>query len=81
MTTAWMAGSRRIRRHWHATQRDRSREGDESLFVQHVSLLCFKQKFVCDCSDNARSRLGLQGIKDTFACETAMRFTLVGHVL
>jgi hypothetical protein len=43
MTTAWMAGSRRIRRHWHATQRDRSREGDESLFVQHVSLLCFKQ--------------------------------------
>jgi len=54
--TAWMAGSQRICRHWHATQRDRSREGDESFFVKHVILLCFKQKFVCDCTDNARSR-------------------------
>jgi hypothetical protein len=51
--TARMAGSQRICRHWHATQRDRSREGDESFFVKHVILLCFKQKFVCDCTDNA----------------------------
>ena len=58
---AGMAGSQRIRRHWHATQRDRGREGDESLFVKHVILLCFKQKFVCDCTGNADRRQGLQG--------------------
>jgi hypothetical protein len=39
MTAARMAGSQRIRRHWHATQRDRGRESDESFFVKHVILL------------------------------------------
>jgi hypothetical protein len=48
MTTILMVGSQRICRHWHATQRDRSREGDQSFLVNHVILLCFKQKFVCD---------------------------------
>ena len=61
MTAILMAGSQRIRRHWHATDGDRSRESDESFFVKHVILLCFKQKFVCDCADNPRSPQGLQG--------------------
>jgi hypothetical protein len=39
MTIILMAGSERIGRHWHATQRDRGREGDESFFVKHVILL------------------------------------------
>ena len=43
MTTILMAGSQRIRCHWHATQRDRGRESDQSFFVKHVILLCFKQ--------------------------------------
>jgi hypothetical protein len=37
--TARMAGSQRIRRYWHATQRDRGREGDESFLLKHVILL------------------------------------------
>src|SRR5580692_10205555 len=37
--TTWMAGSLRIRRRWHATQRNRGRESDESFFVKHVILL------------------------------------------
>jgi hypothetical protein len=78
--TAWMAGSQRIRRHWYATQRDRGREGDESFFVKHVILLCFKQKFVCDCTDNARSRPRVARQRDTFACQAAMRFALIAHV-
>jgi len=78
--TARMAGSQRIRRHWHATQRDRGREGDESFFVKHVILLCFKQKFVCDCTDNARSRPRVARQRDTFACQAAMRFALIAHV-
>jgi len=45
MTTILMAGSQRTRRHRHATQRDRGRESDESFFVKHVILLCFKQNF------------------------------------
>jgi hypothetical protein len=53
MTTILMAGSQRIRRHWHATQRDRGCESDKSFSLKHVILLCFKQKFVCDCTDNA----------------------------
>jgi hypothetical protein len=77
--TAWMAGSQRIRRHWHATQRDRGREGDESFFVKHVILLCFKQKFVCDCTDNARSRPRVARQRNTFACQAAMRFALIAH--
>jgi hypothetical protein len=44
MTTARVAGSQRIRRHWHATQRDRGREGDESFFVKHVILLLWQTK-------------------------------------
>ena len=44
MTTAWMAGRQRIRRHRHATQRDRGREGDESFFVKHVILLLWQTK-------------------------------------
>jgi hypothetical protein len=56
MTIILMAGSQRIRRHRHATQRDRGREGDESFFVKHVILLCFKQKFVCDCTGNVPTR-------------------------
>jgi hypothetical protein len=48
MTIILMAGSEHIRRHRDATQRNRGREGDESFFVKHVILLCFKQKFVCD---------------------------------
>jgi hypothetical protein len=79
-TAARMAGSQRIRRHRHATQRDRGREGDESLFVQHVSLLCFKQKFVCDCTDNARSRSRVARQKDTFACQIARRFALIARI-
>jgi hypothetical protein len=55
MTVILMAGSQRTRRHRHATQRDRGRESDQSFFVKHAILLCFKQKFVCDCTDNARS--------------------------
>jgi hypothetical protein len=61
MTIILMAGSQRIRRHWHATQRDRGCESDEGFFVKHVILLCFKQKFVCDCTGNADRRQGLQG--------------------
>jgi hypothetical protein len=78
--TAWMAGSQRIRRHWHATQRDRGREGDESFFVKHVILLRFKQKFVCDCTDNARSRPRVARQRDTFACQAATRFALIAHL-
>jgi hypothetical protein len=52
MTAILMAGSQRIRRYWHATERDRGGESDESFFVKHVILLCFKQKFVCDCNGN-----------------------------
>jgi hypothetical protein len=44
MTAARVAGSQRIRRHRHATQRDRGREGDESLFVQHVESPMFQTK-------------------------------------
>jgi hypothetical protein len=44
MTTILMAGSQRTRRHGHATQRDRSREGDQSFFVKHVILLVFQTK-------------------------------------
>jgi hypothetical protein len=45
--TTWMAGSQRIRRHWHATQRNRGRESDESFFVKHVSLLLRFQTKIC----------------------------------
>jgi hypothetical protein len=61
MTIILMACSERIRRHWHATQRDRGCESDKSFFVKHVILLCFKQKFVCDCADNVPLRPRLQG--------------------
>jgi hypothetical protein len=81
MTTILMAGSQRIRRHWHATQRDRGCESDKSFFVKHVILLCFKQKFVCDCTDNTGSPLRVARHRDTFACETAMCFALVVHAL
>ena len=80
MTAARMAGSQRIRRHWHATQRDRGREGDESFFVKHVILLLWlKQKFVCDCTDNARSLQRVARQRDTFACQTAMRVALIAR--
>src|SRR5580658_10055272 len=36
MTAILMAGRQRIRRHRHATQRDRGRQGDQSFFVKHV---------------------------------------------
>jgi hypothetical protein len=72
-----MAGSERIRRHRHATQRDRGREGDQSFFVKHVILLCFKQKFVCDWTDNVPSRPRVARQRDTFACEPAVRFALI----
>jgi hypothetical protein len=81
VTTILMAGSQRIRRHWHATQRGRGYESDESFFVKHVILLCFKQKFVCDCTENAGSPLKVARHEDTFACEAAMRFALVAQVL
>jgi hypothetical protein len=45
--TTWMAGSQRIRRHWHATQRNRGRESDESFFVKHVILLLRFQTKIC----------------------------------
>jgi hypothetical protein len=74
MTVILMAGSERIRRHRHATQRDRGREGDQSFFVKHVILLLWlKQKFVCDCTDNAPSPPRVARQRDTFACQTAMR--------
>jgi hypothetical protein len=38
MTIILMAGSRRSRRHRHATQRDRGCESDKSFFVKHVIL-------------------------------------------
>ena len=57
MTIILMACSQRIRRHRHATQRDRGCESDKSFFVKHVILLCFKRKFVCDCNGNAGSPL------------------------
>jgi hypothetical protein len=64
MTTTWMAGSERIRRHWHATQRDCGRESDESFSVKHVSLLFwFKQKFVCVYMTTPDRRQGLQGLQ------------------
>jgi hypothetical protein len=63
MTIILMAGSQRIRRHRHATQRDRGCESDKSFFVKHVILLCFKQKFVCDCNDNTGSPLKVAGPK------------------
>src|SRR5580693_7361575 len=44
MTAARMARSQRIGRHWHATQRDRGREGDESFSVKHVILLLWQTK-------------------------------------
>jgi len=82
MPGARMAGSQRIRRHWHATQRDCGREGDESFFVKHVILLLslwFKQKFVCDCKDNAGSPPKVARHKDTFACQIVMRFALIAR--
>ena len=39
MTIILMAGSNRIRRQWHASQRDRGSESDQSFFVKHVILL------------------------------------------
>jgi hypothetical protein len=81
MTAARMAGSQRIRRHWHATQRDRGCESDESFFVKHVILLLwFKQKFVCEYIDNAGSPPKVARHEDTFACEIATRFALIAHV-
>jgi hypothetical protein len=80
MTIILMAGSQRIRRHWHATQRDRGCESDQSFFAKHVILLCFKQKFVCDCTDNAGSPPKVARHKDTFACQIATRFALIASV-
>jgi hypothetical protein len=80
MTTILMAGSQRIRCHWHATQRDRGRESDQSFFVKHVILLCFKQNYVCDCDGNAVSRAKVARDKDTFACQIATRFALIVRV-
>jgi hypothetical protein len=77
MPTILMAGSQRIRRHWHATERDRGGESDESFFVKHVILLCFKQNFVCDCTGNAGSSPKVARHRDTFACQSAMRFALI----
>ena len=77
--TTWMAGSQRIRRRWHATQRNRGRESDESFFVKHVILLCFKQKFVCDCIGNTGLPRKVARQTDTFACEPAMRFALIAR--
>jgi hypothetical protein len=80
MTAILMAGSQRIRRHRHTTQRDRSREGDQSFFVKHVILLLsLKQKFVCDCTDNARSPPRVARQRDTFACQTRMSFALIAR--
>jgi hypothetical protein len=79
MTTILMAGSQRIRRHWHATDGDRSRESDESFFVKHVILLCFKQKFVCDWNANTGPPLKVARHKDTFACRIATRFALIAR--
>jgi len=79
MTTILMAGSQRIRRHWHATDGDRSRESDESFFVKHVILLCFKQKFVCDWNANTGSPPKVARHKDTFACRIATRFALIAR--
>jgi hypothetical protein len=80
MTIILMACSQRIRRHWHATQRDRGCKSDESFFVKHVILLCFKQKFVCDYNGNAGSPPKVARHKDTFACQTAMRFALIAFL-
>jgi hypothetical protein len=77
MTTILMAGSQRTRRHRHATQRDRGSESDQSFLVNHVILLCFKQKFVCDCIHNVRPPPRVARQRDTFACEPAMRFALI----
>ena len=77
MTTILMAGSQRVRRHWHATQRDRRCESDESFFVKHVILLCSKQKAVCDCTDNVDRRQGLQGKGTHLRVRRAMRFALI----
>jgi hypothetical protein len=44
MTIILMAGGQRIRCHWHATQRDRGCESDQSFFVKHVILLFMAQK-------------------------------------
>jgi hypothetical protein len=80
MTIILMAGSQRIRCHRYATQRDCGCESDESFFVKHVILLCFKQKSVCDCNDNAGPPPKVAGHKDTFACQTAMRFALIASL-
>jgi hypothetical protein len=47
MTIILMAGSQRIRRHWHATQRNRGRESDESFFVQHFKSPIMVQTKIC----------------------------------
>jgi hypothetical protein len=80
MTIILMACSQRIRRHRHATQRDRGCESDKSFFVKHVILLCFKQKSVCDCNGNAGSPPKVARHKDTFACQAAMRFALIAFL-
>jgi hypothetical protein len=86
MTAARMAGSQRIRRHWHATDCDCGRKSDKGFFVKHVILLWFKQKFVCDCqkfvcdcNDNVRSPPRVARQRDTFACQATMRFALIAH--
>jgi hypothetical protein len=47
MATILMAGSQGIRRHRHATQRDRGGESDQSFFVKHVILLLMAQTKIC----------------------------------
>ena len=43
----WMAGRQRIRRHWHATERDRGSESDECSMKHLILLIWFKQKICC----------------------------------
>ena len=62
MTIILMAGSQRIRRHRHATQRDRGCESDQSFFVKHVILLLwFKRNLFVTAATTPDRRQGLQG--------------------
>jgi hypothetical protein len=45
--TSRMAGSERIRRHWHASERGRDRESQECFMKQVSLLLNLKQKVLC----------------------------------
>jgi hypothetical protein len=77
MTIILMAGSQRIRRDRHATQRDRGCESDQSFFVKHVILLLWFKELIREYAGNAGSPQRVARQTDTFACLTTMRVALI----